>query len=117
MATKIPKKKNEGEEQLARDMRAHHIKFQRQYRAHPEKRWLIDFYVSGSDLLIEVDGGNAMVKWSPKMKKYVAIGHHIYDKDYERIAELVIQGYRVLRFTPNQVKKGYAIEAITRALS
>ncbi len=116
MATKIPVALSEGEETLALALRTQRIRFQRQYKAHPDHNWAVDFYFTGSDLIVEVDGGNRMIRYDKNGKPH-AVGDHIQDADYERHTELVIQGYRILRFTPAQVRKGYALDAIVRALS
>lgn len=114
----LPSPKSEGEETLALHLRTTHYYVEREYRFHPKRKWRADFFIATGRaapkhgrILVEIDGGNRMVV------KGRAVGRHMADKDYEKHNEAVILGHRVLRFTPAQVKSGYALDAIRRALS
>lgn len=89
------------------------IPYESEFRFHPTRRWRADFKLA-DDLLVEVDGGNMMAKIVNG--RAVAIGRHTKAADYEKLNEAAVMGYRVLRFTPTQVKQGTAIEVIERAL-
>lgn len=77
------------------------------YFAKP-RRWTFDFAVPALMLAVEVEGG-IWVK-----------GRHTrgkgYEKDCEKYNEAALRGWKVLRFTTGQVKTGYAITTIERAL-
>lgn len=99
---------SEGEDTLALHLRAHKIPFEREYRFHPERRYRADFYIA-PNLLIEIEGG----VWTQGKH---GRGSGIV-KDIERQNAAVLLGYRPLRFTPNMVDAGLAIEAVQRALA
>jgi very-short-patch-repair endonuclease len=63
-------------------------KFRRQ---HPVERFIVDFYCAEAKLLIEVDGESHL---DPKQKEY----------DEARTEYLEELGYRVIRFTNDDVK-------------
>lgn len=97
-----------GEVTLARDLRALKINFEQEYKFHPERNWRADFLITGTKILVEVEGGI----WSG--------GRHTRGKgftaDCEKYAEATLLGYIVVRFTSSQVKSGYAIQAIERLI-
>lgn len=97
-----------GEVTLARDLRALNINFEQEYKFHAERNWRADFLITGTKILIEVEGGI----WSG--------GRHTRGKgftaDCEKYAEATLLGYTVVRFTSGQVKSGYAIQAIERLI-
>lgn len=99
---------SEGEVTLARDLKALKIGFEQEYKFHPERNWRADFLITGTKILIEVEGGI----WSG--------GRHTRGKgftaDCEKYAEATLLGYTVVRFTSGQVKSGYAIQAIERLI-
>lgn len=92
---------------LALQLTAHKLPFQREFRFHPERKWRFDFLV-GHDLAVEVEGGIWLA------------GRHSRGSGFERDAEkynsALILGYRVLRVSTGQVKKGIAIGWILAAL-
>jgi hypothetical protein len=73
---------------------------------HPIRKWRADFLWPARHLIVEVEGGT----WSG--------GRHVrgtgYADDCEKYNEAAILGYSVLRFTSQQVRDGYAIDAIRR---
>ena len=76
----------------------------REYRFHPKRRWRFDFAWPIYKVAVEVDGG------------IFCRGRHVRGKGFERDAEkrnaAVLAGWRVLHFTPQQVKSGQAVQAI-----
>lgn len=85
-------------------------------RFHPTRKWRIDVAVTGdswgefrSPLAIEIDGG----VWLPKSRHTTGKG---FTADLEKMNALTELGWRVLRFTPQQVRDGSAIEVIRRCL-
>lgn len=92
---------------LAFHLKAAKIGFEREVRFHATRRWRFDFLIRG-DVAIEVDGGI----WQA--------GRHTrgagWEKDAEKLNEATIMGYKVLRFSTGQVKRGEALATIRRAL-
>jgi very-short-patch-repair endonuclease len=95
-------------------LKAEKIPYLAEFPFHPSRRWRADFRILGTFVLVEVDGGNRMA--AIVNGKPTAVGRHTRDADYEKLAEAAILGYRVLRFSPAQVKSGYAIDAIKRIM-
>ncbi|WP_151794609.1 DUF559 domain-containing protein [Acinetobacter soli] len=93
-----------GEVTLVRDLRALKINYEQEYKFHPERNWRADFLITGTKILIEVEGGI----WSG--------GRHIRGKgfiaDMEKYNAAAILGFKVLRFDTQQVKSGLAIKQI-----
>ena len=98
-----------GEESLAFQMKALGIRFERQVRFAPPRRWTFDFVVpvGMSKMAVEVEGGN----WSGGHKRGAAA-----DTDYEKFNEAALSGWWVLRFSTAMVEDGRAIATIERAL-
>ncbi len=81
----------------------------REDRFHPRRRWRFDFAWPLYKIAGEVDGG------------IYCRGRHVrgagFERDAEKGNEAVLAGWRVLHFTPRQVKAGTAgqmIEALMR---
>lgn len=95
---------SEGEVTLARDLRALKIRFEHEYKFHPDRNWRADFLITGTKILIEVEGGI----WSG--------GRHTRGKGYlgdmEKYNAAAVMGFKVLRFDTQQVKSGLAIKQI-----
>ncbi|WP_239224983.1 DUF559 domain-containing protein [Acinetobacter baumannii] len=93
-----------GEVLLATHLRACKIGFEQEYKFHPKRKWRADFLITGTKILIEVEGGI----WSG--------GRHTRGKGYlgdmEKYNEAAAMGYTVLRFSTEQVKAGVAIKQI-----
>lgn len=79
-----------------------------EYRFHPERRWRFDFAWPEYMLAVEVEGGT----WTN--------GRHSrgsgFADDAEKYNEAVMLGWRVLRFTADQVRSGTAVKTIERAV-
>ena len=71
----------------------------------PDRDYRFDFAWQHEGVALEIDGGNRMVRWSPKMKKHVAVGRHTGSADYVKLNTAVLYGWRVLRFTTEMLKK------------
>jgi very-short-patch-repair endonuclease len=86
------------------------IKFEREVRFSPPRRWRFDFVIhEGESALwaVEIEGG----AWNGGHRRGAET-----DKDCEKHNAAQILGWRVLRFTPNQVETGESIETIAAAL-
>lgn len=80
----------------------------REYKFHPERRWRLDFAWPDQKLAVEIEGGT----WGG--------GRHTtgagFEKDCEKYAEALCLGWRVLRVTGTQVRKGQAVGWLTRCI-
>ena len=102
-------KRSIGEETLALHIRINGLpKPEREYKFHLTRKFRADFCFIDHMLIVEVDGGT----WG---KGGHSSGTGI-ERDYERDAEAMLLGYRVLRFTTNQVNTLYAIKTIQKIL-
>lgn len=95
---------SEGEAVLETHLRACKISFEQEYKFHPKRKWRADFLITGTKILVEVEGGI----WSG--------GRHTRGKGYlgdmEKYNEAAIMGFTVLQFSTEQVKAGVAIKQI-----
>lgn len=93
-----------GEVLLATHLRACKIGFEQEYKFHPKRKWRADFLITGTKILVEVEGGI----WSG--------GRHTRGKGYigdmEKYNSAAMMGFTVLRFSTEQVKAGVAIKQI-----
>ncbi|HCQ9879723.1 TPA: DUF559 domain-containing protein [Acinetobacter baumannii] len=93
-----------GEVLLATHLRACKISFEQEYKFHQTRKWRADFLITGTKILIEVEGGI----WSG--------GRHTRGKGYigdmEKYNSAAMMGFTVLRFSTEQVKAGVAIKQI-----
>ncbi|MDV7573532.1 DUF559 domain-containing protein [Acinetobacter baumannii] len=93
-----------GEVLLATHLRVCKIGFEQEYKFHPKRKWRADFLITGTKILIEVEGGI----WSG--------GRHTrgrgYIGDMEKYNSAAMMGFTVLRFSTEQVKAGVAIKQI-----
>ncbi|HBM2013199.1 TPA: hypothetical protein LUJ78_003785, partial [Acinetobacter baumannii] len=48
---------SEGETVLATQLKACKISFEQEYKFHPSRKWRADFLITGTKILIEVEGG------------------------------------------------------------
>ncbi len=95
---------SKGEEALAAQLLAAGVEFAREQTLIPKRRFRFDFVITGSDLVIEVEGGT----WSGG-RHTSGVGFRSDCYKYNLALEL---GYRVLRYTTDMVTKGEAIAQI-----
>jgi len=105
----IPKAGSPGEETLALHCQAYRVTVEREYRFDPARRWRLDFAIPDKKLGIEVEGGT----WTN--------GRHNRGSgmaaDCIKYNTAVLRGWRILRFTTDQVISGDAIDVILQAVS
>lgn len=93
-----------GEATLVQHLKTHKIGFEQEYKFHPTRKWRADFLITGTKILVEVEGGI----WSG--------GRHTRGKGYvgdmEKYNEAAMMGFTVLRFSTEQVKAGVAIKQL-----
>lgn len=90
-------------------LKAHKITgWVRQHKFHPTRRWRLDYYFPAARLGIEIDGG------------IYAGGRHSrgqgMERDNEKLNAAALEGIVVMRFGPNQVKNGVAVNVISTYL-
>jgi len=111
---KLPKKKksfvpridSELEEEMAFQLKATGLKgFTRQYKFHPDRKWMLDFYRDGWG--IEINGGG----WNRGGHNRNPIAMW---KDYEKYNACQEMGIKLLLYTGEQVKDGTAIYQLER---
>ncbi|WP_257993592.1 DUF559 domain-containing protein [Cupriavidus pauculus] len=98
-----------GEEIFANQVKSSGLTGQeREYRFDPIRMWRFDFAWPARRLAVEVEGGT----WTG--------GRHTrgsgYQADLEKYNAAAAQGWTVLRFTTDQVKRGAAIAAVKAAI-
>ncbi len=75
-----------------------------EYHFHPTRKWRADYAFPDLDLLIELEGG----VWASDAEDG-GPGRHTrgvgFCKDLEKYKEAIVQGWQVLRVTPDQVWK------------
>ncbi len=107
--SKMPKALSPGEEGLARDCACYHVKVEREYQFAPPRSWRADFCVVEAKLLIEIEGGTWVNGRHNRASGMAA--------DCTKYNTAVLLGFRVLRFTTEQVISGTAIDTILQALA
>lgn len=93
-----------GESTLANQLRVLKIGFEQEYKFQPKRKWRADFYITGTKILIEVEGGIWSNGRHTRGKGYIA--------DMEKYNSAQELGYLVFRYSTEQVKSGKAIEEI-----
>ena len=98
-----------GEETFALHLRAAGIDgFEREYRFAPPRRWKFDFANPALMVALEVEGGT----WT-RGRHCTGTG---YAADCEKYSTAAVLGWRVLRFTTDQVKSGMALRMLQQAI-
>ncbi|WP_151833584.1 DUF559 domain-containing protein [Acinetobacter ursingii] len=103
-SVKSQRVQSEGEVTLARDLRVLKIGFEQEYKFHPERKWRADFLITGTKILVEVEGGIWSGGRHTRGKGFIA--------DMEKYNAAAVMGFKVLRFSTEQVKSGLAIKQI-----
>ena len=102
---------SESEELLAIHLQELGVGFGREVLYARGRRFRADFRLyptAGKPILIEVQGGIYSRQAHGSVSGIL--------KDNERLNEATIAGYRMMRFTPDQVKSGEAKQTIARVL-
>lgn len=81
-----------------------------EYRFHPTRRFRFDFAIPEKKLAIEIEGGI----WLGRNGAHSSGKGILRDMEKNNLA--VLEGWRILRVTPQQVKNGEAHNLIDRAL-
>ncbi|QMV32383.1 hypothetical protein 8G_00065 [Ralstonia phage Hyacinthe] len=98
-----------GEETFALHLRAAGIEgFEREYRFAAPRRWRLDFADPARMLAVEVEGGTFSGGRHTRGTGFAA--------DCIKYSTAAVMGWRVLRFTTDQVKGGMALEMLRQAI-
>jgi very-short-patch-repair endonuclease len=97
-----------GEEELAMHLSIYKVPFVREFKFCPYRRWRADFAVVDAKLLIEVEGG-VWVNGRHNRGKGMA-------EDAAKYNTATLLGWRLLRFTPEMITSGKAIDTVLQAL-
>lgn len=79
-----------------------------EYKFHQTRRWRIDFAWPAKFLAVEIEGGVWVEGRHTRGSGFVA--------DINKYNALTLAGWRLLRFTPDMVESGIALEQIEAAL-
>jgi very-short-patch-repair endonuclease len=82
--------------------------FERQFRIHPDRKFLADFYFPLAQLVVECDGGGFV---GGRHGRGLGI-----EKDAEKSAYIACMPARLLRVTPTQIKDGRALAWVLEAV-
>lgn len=110
---------SKAEEEFALHLRADGIAHEREYPFAKSigRKWRADFFVY-PDLLVEIEGATYYGK---NKDGSMRLGRHQtakgFSADCEKYNAATLLGYRLLRYTPDMVSKGMAIEGVVKALS
>lgn len=104
------KGKADPEEDLRRQLDTAKIPYDRQVKFSDTRKWKCDFLLRHHMVICEVDGGT----WSRgKSGHNSGVGIRA---GYERANAAQLLGYKIFRFTTDQVASGYAIETVLLAI-
>ncbi|WP_445406212.1 DUF559 domain-containing protein [Acinetobacter seifertii] len=102
---------SEGETVLATHLRACKIGFEQEYKFHLKRKWRADFLITGTKILVEVEGGVWIAGGGSHTRGKGYIG------DMEKYNSAAMMGFTVLRFSTEQVKSGLAVQQIEQLVS
>lgn len=95
------------EDELAYQLDVSGIEYERQYKAIPDRRFKYDFRIG--NLLIEIQGG--VYQYAPSHASAAGIR-----RDCEKVNLAVANGYKILLFTSDMVKSGWALRMIEEVI-
>ena len=95
------------EDTLAFQLKAADIPFEQQVKVIPGRRFAFDFLLTGTNILVEVQGSTWVANTGHTSGKGIK-------RDCEKANLAVLAGYRVLTFTGDMVNNGEALQTITR---
>lgn len=105
---RLPQPLSRGEETLALHLKAYNIQYRREHEFHPVRHWKLDFAIMGVKLAIEVEGAVEKIGRHQRPEGFV--------EDIYKYNSLILEGWRLLRFTTKMVMNGEAITMILEAL-
>ena len=104
----IPKKagtqRSSPEDELAFQLKAAKILFERQFKIHPDRRFLADFFLPKPQIVVEIDGGGYVNGRHSRGKGM--------ERDCEKSAYIAQMPARLIRVTPKHIRSGEALRWI-----
>lgn len=97
------------EDELALQLRAAGVEYQREVPVWPGRNWRFDFAVPSHRIAIEVQGGIWRAKGAHNTGGAIT-------RDCEKAAHAAILGWRVMPVTGDQVRKGLALQWVQAAM-
>jgi very-short-patch-repair endonuclease len=94
---KLPKPLNEAEETFDLHCKTQNLCPKREFEFCPGRKWRFDFAWPKIRLAVEIEGGVHRIK-------------DRYQRDVEKYNTATLMEWRILRFTPQMVKSGRALE-------
>ena len=95
------------------------LKCKKEFQFHPNRKWRFDYYIPELKLGIEVEGGTFKKTYYKDKHGNLRIhegGRHNtgngFLQDCEKYNTAIILGYKILRFTPENLMSFSTIEAI-----
>lgn len=85
----------------------------KEHRFHPKRMWRFDFAFPAHKIAIEVEGGIWMSQHGKKSRHFTGAGALA---DMEKYSNAAALGWRVLRFTPQNLMKEESLELIKKAV-
>ena len=104
----IPKPLSEGEAILEQHLKCYAVGYEREYRFDPNRKWRADFFIA-PNILVEVEGGH----WVGGRHSR---GGTAFEADAEKYNRATEMGFRILRYTTQQVHRGETIDQLLRML-
>lgn len=84
---------------------------QYKFAAHLGRQFRFDFAWPEKLLAVEVDGGRWLVRRG-KDGRPVPVGYHNHVEDYRKLNMAARLGWRIMRFTPEMIRSGEALQEI-----
>lgn len=115
----VKRKKTEAEKQLEAALQQHRIRelskatgqqVIAEHEFHPERKWRFDFFLPAANVAIEVEGG-VWIEGGGRHNRGKG-----YLNDLEKYNHAQAMGFKVLRFTPDQLLSPKAIRIIQQAI-
>jgi len=78
----------------------------KEYRFHPRRRWRFDYAWPEYMVAIEIEGGAWTYGRHNRAKGFI--------NDMEKYNEAVLLGWRVLRYTPKQIREGKWVDNLEK---
>lgn len=106
--SKMPKKLSPGEECFVNHCKHYELTPEREFHFMDGRKWRADFAFVDEKILVEIEGG-----------VFTRGGHTrgaAYTKNCQKYNHAALLGYRILRFTTDQVLNGDAIDMTCKVL-
>jgi very-short-patch-repair endonuclease len=100
-----------------------HIKMEKELIFAPPRKWRFDFYIIEYKIAIEIDGGSFKQTYykdkTGQVKSHTGGRHNTAEgfiEDMEKLNTATVLGWKVLRFTPDQLYTVKTLETIKKLI-